>query len=566
MRVVGGCARGVIVVALLWIAGCGGDGGAQAAGNGGAAGEAGSAGAGSGGTGATAGDGGAGGMAGNAGHGGDAGNAGHGDDAGDERDASDATDAGHDAAPALLANGAQCSDGSACDSGFCVDGVCCDQACEGLCQACVESATGVDDGACDAVMAQTDPDDECATDACLVGVCDGVGACVPVTDGTVCRPALDVCDAPESCAAGVCPSDQVITAGTVCRDARGDCDLAEACNGSAIDCPADTLLPSQTVCREAQGVCDAPEVCDGVADACPSDALIAPGVACRPAAGVCDVAEVCTGFEAECPADARVPQGATCRMSQGACDLAEACDGSSVACPSDAKSTQICRGLAGTCDVAEICDGVNNACPSDQFQNSQSDACGVQHCTGMSAMCVACRNDNDCGQGERCTSNNACVVPKIVFSTSTTQNGNLGGLAGGDAICQTRADAAGLPGTYKAWLSTSTVSAASRLTHATVPYYMPDGVKVADDWNDLTDGTLDRGITVNELGVSMPNNRPYTGTNANGSIGGGMCNNWSTSSNGVTALMGQSFSTVSGWSATIYLACDTLARLVCFQQ
>ena len=51
----------------------------------------------------------------------------------------------------------------------------------------------------------------------------------------------------------------------------------------------------------------------------------------------------------------------------------------------------------------------------------------------------------------------------IVFATSTLQDGNLGGLAGADAICNTRASAAGLPGAYVAWLSSTTVDARDRL-------------------------------------------------------------------------------------------------------
>src|SRR5262249_42934796 len=44
-------------------------------------------------------------------------------------------------------------------------------------------------------------------------------------------------------------------------------------------------------------------------------------------------------------------------------------------------------------------------------------------------------------------------VPKRVFVTSTTHDGNLGGLDGADAICASLAANAGLSGTYKAWLS-----------------------------------------------------------------------------------------------------------------
>lgn len=52
------------------------------------------------------------------------------------------------------------------------------------------------------------------------------------------------------------------------------------------------------------------------------------------------------------------------------------------------------------------------------------------------------------------------------FVTSTDQNGNLGGLEGADRLCNDLADAAGLPGTYVAFLSDETVSALDRLVGA----------------------------------------------------------------------------------------------------
>ena len=75
--------------------------------------------------------------------------------------------------------------------------------------------------------------------------------------------------------------------------------------------------------------------------------------------------------------------------------------------------------------------------------------------------------------------------PKIVFLSPHIYSPNLGGLAGADATCQTLAENAGLQGTYRAWLSDSTISAAQRLTHNKGPYVRTDGVIVAHDWDDL---------------------------------------------------------------------------------
>lgn len=73
---------------------------------------------------------------------------------------------------------------------------------------------------------------------------------------------------------------------------------------------------------------------------------------------------------------------------------------------------------------------------------------------------------------------------KRMFVTSTAGNGNLStwsgsggvaGLTGGDNICQSRAGAAGLGGTWQAFLSTSTVDAYTRFTSITDPIYNMKG-------------------------------------------------------------------------------------------
>jgi len=129
------------------------------------------------------------------------------------------------------------------------------------------------------------------------------------------------------------------------------------------------------------------------------------------------------------------------------------------------------------------------------------------------------------------------ALAKVVFVTTNTYTGNLGGLAGADATCQSVAD--GVPAlagrTFKAWLSSSTVSAASRFTQATVPYTRTDGVVVADNWADLVDGTLDAPINRTETGATMiATRKAWTGTQTNGGINypgsaTNHCDDWTTS-------------------------------------
>jgi hypothetical protein len=115
---------------------------------------------------------------------------------------------------------------------------------------------------------------------------------------------------------------------------------------------------------------------------------------------------------------------------------------------------------------------------------------------------------------------------KRVFVTSATYMGNLGGLEGADATCQAHADAAGLDGEFKAWLSTAVESAAERLTQATVPYARVDDVQVAANWNDLVDGLLAAPISLDENGTPYTINRVWTGTAPNGSHLPPDCQGW----------------------------------------
>jgi len=112
---------------------------------------------------------------------------------------------------------------------------------------------------------------------------------------------------------------------------------------------------------------------------------------------------------------------------------------------------------------------------------------------------------------------------KLVFVTSTQGSGSLGGVTGADGVCQGRANAAGLAGTYKAWLSAGTYSSspASRFTRSlSLPYVRTDGVQIAANWADLTDGTLDAPINVNEFGNSQTSpSMVYSYTMTDGSNG-----------------------------------------------
>lgn len=162
-------------------------------------------------------------------------------------------------------------------------------------------------------------------------------------------------------------------------------------------------------------------------------------------------------------------------------------------------------------------------------------------------------------------------APCLVFLTTSVQNGNLGGLAGADAICQQRAQAANLPGTYKAWLSDAAQSPATRFVQSTGPYLRVDGVTVAANWADLTDGTLQAAITVAETGAVFDalDLRSWTHTLANGTAGGVLnanCSNWTSADNGVNGDEGQVAATSDNWTDFASGTCNNNFHLYCFQQ
>ncbi|MBS1826471.1 MAG: DNRLRE domain-containing protein [Acidobacteria bacterium] len=165
------------------------------------------------------------------------------------------------------------------------------------------------------------------------------------------------------------------------------------------------------------------------------------------------------------------------------------------------------------------------------------------------------------------TANVPCPA-KTIFITNNLFNGNMGGLAGADALCQGEAAAAGLSGQYKAWLSTAQSSAAQRLGHWPGPYQLPNGTLVANNWADLTDGALSFPIQMaaNGFNVGTPQT-VWTGTDAPGASTGSDCGGWSVGTNAASGTVGlYIFNNRPGWTNQSSLVCNTSQRLYCVQQ
>ncbi len=169
----------------------------------------------------------------------------------------------------------------------------------------------------------------------------------------------------------------------------------------------------------------------------------------------------------------------------------------------------------------------------------------------------------------------------IVFVTSSIGTGNLGswtnaggatGMAAGDAVCQALASAAGLPGSYRAWLSDSTASARDRMAHSNAAYMRVDGVRIGTGWSDLTGASyLDNPVDRDEQGRAIAGERVWTHTRPNSTSGYGVvigdaCLNWTSSNITNVGVFGSTDSSNFLWTEAAAVHCEAANRLYCFQQ
>lgn len=161
-----------------------------------------------------------------------------------------------------------------------------------------------------------------------------------------------------------------------------------------------------------------------------------------------------------------------------------------------------------------------------------------------------------------------------VFVTSNDYNAAFGSLSVADAKCQTSADAAGLGGTWVAFLSSSGASAASRIPDG--PYVLLDGTTIATSRADLLDGSLASPIQVDENG-SRQSKWVFTGSTtaglsaASGSSVNGLCADWTNGcgvcyGNHYYATVGRSYESSSNWTNVGWIFCSQSSGLYCFEQ
>lgn len=222
------------------------------------------------------------------------------------------------------------------------------------------------------------------------------------------------------------------------------------------------------------------------------------------------------------------------------------------------------------------CTGKKGKCIQPAQQSSGQcgtggEICRSTGCLGTCPNCV-CSASAPCPTGQCCRGDGTCGAC-LVFVSSSTQTGNLGGLAGADLTCQGLAKAAGLPGTYLTWLSVSNgASPTTRFTKATVPYTLVDGTVVAQNWAELTSGALKHAIDRTETGTvaSTPLNVwTYTLPDGTGTLfSNAQCQNWTSTTQTPYGIVGALQTTNHQWTVADMPppTCNTAQRLYCFQQ
>lgn len=161
---------------------------------------------------------------------------------------------------------------------------------------------------------------------------------------------------------------------------------------------------------------------------------------------------------------------------------------------------------------------------------------------------------------------------KHVFVTNGTMSGNIGGLALADQYCTSAAKAAGLSGSWIAWLSDPETNAINRIAHNGA-YALLDGTIVVESKRQLTSGRILHAIDMTENEVTLPANRGvWTGTRPDGTSDA-TCSGWTTNAAASIGTLASAKAVDIGWTKgapqsglTDNWRCNTVVSLYCFER
>jgi Protein of unknown function (DUF1554) len=177
----------------------------------------------------------------------------------------------------------------------------------------------------------------------------------------------------------------------------------------------------------------------------------------------------------------------------------------------------------------------------------------IPNCLTSTSLCTA--------------SNGTCRV----FVSSLTHNGQLGGIAGANNMCQRLADAACLGGNWNAWLSDASTNARDNIGYnGTITYVRAANPMVIvapqERLLDTATNNLNTTIALDEIG-NVASRFVWTGTSSDGTANGQDCSNWTSGNIAQTGQVGDSSTINSNWTVQgLARVCSlSLSGLYCFE-
>lgn len=176
-----------------------------------------------------------------------------------------------------------------------------------------------------------------------------------------------------------------------------------------------------------------------------------------------------------------------------------------------------------------------------------------------------------------CTGTTTCAVtmdgPKKVtvrmtaynyaFVTSEKTNGGFGGAVAGDAICNRLAEASGLPGTYRAWISSPETTARDRLVGS--GWIRTDGRAFVKSKEDLASGKLLYPLRLDEKGGDVAKDTAWSDCDAENNTRYAFdCSGWTSSTPSINGSAGAPSGSRPHWSLVVHPNCEQNNRLYCF--
>lgn len=190
----------------------------------------------------------------------------------------------------------------------------------------------------------------------------------------------------------------------------------------------------------------------------------------------------------------------------------------------------------------------------------------------------------DAVEGQAACSATCRWVGRLVFISSASYSGMIGGVSGADLKCQTLAQAVGLtnPFKFRAWISAGIHSPITRFEQIALtdaPYILRDGRVVAQDFDELVVMGPRTGVSLTEKGSQLVYKSVWTNTSADGQqfSQANHCSEWTTSSASSSSRLGVNAVEIEAgpewnswqndrlWTSASTAKCYTVAHLYCFE-